>query len=50
MLHQAINVAHTSQAGGAMSLIASAVRELTPWRTVPAVLDVQDRFIELLTR
>ncbi|MCK9872402.1 hypothetical protein [Nocardiopsis dassonvillei] len=50
VLHHAMDLSRTTHAGGATPLIASVVRELAPWRTVPAVVDVQDRFIDLLTR
>lgn len=50
VLHHAMDLSCTTHAGGATPLIASVVRELAPWRTVPAVVNVQDRFIDLLTR
>ena len=49
-LHDAMDVAHTTRAGGAMPLISTAVRELTHWRPSPSVAEAQDRFIDLLTR
>lgn len=49
-LQHAMDTAHSTHGGGATPLIAAAVRELTPWRTTPVVADVQDLFIDLLTR
>ena len=49
-LNGAMDVAHTTRAGGATSLIATALKELNAWRTAPAVAEVQGRFIDLLTR
>ncbi|MFE0265766.1 helix-turn-helix domain-containing protein [Nocardiopsis alba] len=50
ILHHAMDIAHTTHAGGATSLIANVVRELSSWRTLPAVIDIQDRFVDLITR
>ncbi|MBE2997199.1 helix-turn-helix domain-containing protein [Nocardiopsis sp. HNM0947] len=48
-LHQAMDTVRATRAGGATTLIAAAMRELRPYRCEPAVDDLQDRVIDLLT-
>lgn len=50
VLHDAMDVSHTTRAGGAMPLISAAVKELTRRLPSPSVAEAQDRFIDLLTR
>lgn len=48
-LHQAMETVRATRAGGASTLIATAMRELRTFRSEPAVDELQDRVIELLT-
>ena len=48
-LHQAMDTVRATRAGGASTLIATAMRELRAFRTEPAVDELQDRVIDLLT-
>ncbi len=49
-LHEAIDLLEASRGGGGMTVVFSAARELYPWRTEPAVQDVQDRLLALVAR
>jgi transcriptional regulator with XRE-family HTH domain len=48
-LHQAMDVIQLNWGAGGLSLIFSAGRELRPWRSEPAVQDVHDRLLTLMT-
>jgi tetratricopeptide (TPR) repeat protein len=49
-LHEAIDLCETSRGSGGLSVVFGAVRELSPWRELPAVQDVQDRVLGLIAR
>ncbi|GLZ57770.1 helix-turn-helix transcriptional regulator [Micromonospora sp. NBRC 107095] len=49
-LHQAIDVIESTRAGGGLNLAFTAARQLSPWRAEPAVQDVNDRLLTLMTR
>lgn len=48
-LHEAIDLLEQSRGGGGMTVVFSAVRELYQWRSEPAVQDVQDRALALMS-
>jgi tetratricopeptide (TPR) repeat protein len=48
-LHQAMDVIEVNWGGGGLNIVFGASRELRPWRDVPAVQDVQDRLLSLMT-
>jgi DNA-binding XRE family transcriptional regulator len=48
-LHQAMDVIQLNWGAGGLNLIFSAGRELRPWRSEPAVQDVHDRLLTLMT-
>ncbi|WP_308442348.1 helix-turn-helix transcriptional regulator [Micromonospora andamanensis] len=48
-LHQAINVIERTRAGGGLNLAFAAARELRPWSDRPAVQDVNERLLTLMT-
>lgn len=48
-LHEAIDLLEQSRGGGGMTVVFSTVRELYPWRSEPAVQDVQDRVLALMS-
>lgn len=48
-LHEAIGVIDRTWGGGGLNIVFTAARELRKWRHVPAVDDVYDRFLALLT-
>lgn len=47
-LQQALGMVESTRAGGALSLVATASRELRPWRREPWVADVHDRLFTFL--
>ncbi len=47
-LQQALGMVETTRAGGALPLVATASRELRPWRREPWVADVHDRLFIFL--
>lgn len=47
-LHQAMDVIQLNWSGGGLNLVFTASRELRPWRSAPAVQDVQDRLLTLM--
>ncbi|GAA1681011.1 hypothetical protein GCM10009733_092170 [Nonomuraea maheshkhaliensis] len=48
-LHQAIDVIEVNWGGGGLNIVFGASRELRSWPDVPAVQDVQDRLLSLMT-
>ncbi|MFE0590530.1 helix-turn-helix transcriptional regulator [Micromonospora echinospora] len=48
-LHEAIDVIERTRAGGGLNLAFTAARQLRPWRDQPAVQDVNDRLLTLMT-
>lgn len=42
-IHEAIDLIELTWAGGGLTVVFGACRELSPWRAEPAVQDVQDR-------
>ena len=48
-LHQAMDVIQLNWGAGGLNLIFSAGRQLRPWRSEPAVQDVHDRLLTLMT-
>jgi transcriptional regulator with XRE-family HTH domain len=48
-LHEAIDVVEVSRGGGGLNIVFAAARELKPWRTLPAVQEVNDRLLSLMT-
>ncbi|MEU5877302.1 hypothetical protein [Spirillospora sp. NPDC047279] len=48
-LHEAINVVEATRGGGGMNLVFTAGRELARWRDEPAVRQVNDRLLALMT-
>ncbi|WDZ86258.1 helix-turn-helix transcriptional regulator [Micromonospora cathayae] len=48
-LHETIDVIERTRAGGGLNLAFTAARELRPWRDEPAVQDVNDRLLTLMT-
>ncbi|MEV6690470.1 helix-turn-helix transcriptional regulator [Micromonospora sp. NPDC051196] len=48
-LHEAIDVIEGTRAGGGLNLAFTAARQLRPWRDQPAVQDVNDRLLTLMT-
>jgi hypothetical protein len=48
-LHQAISVVERTRGGGGLNLVFAAARELRPWRNDPAVQEVNDRLLTLMT-
>ncbi len=49
-LHDAIDVVAETRGGGGLNLVFTAGRELRPWRSTPAVAEVYDRLLTLMTR
>ncbi|WP_019608880.1 helix-turn-helix transcriptional regulator [Nocardiopsis sp. CNS-639] len=47
-LQQALGMVESTRAGGALPLVATASRELRPWRREPWVADVHDRLFTFL--
>ncbi len=47
-LHEAIDVVEVSRGGGGLNVVFAAARELKPWRTQPAVQEVNDRLLSLM--
>ncbi|NKY96737.1 helix-turn-helix domain-containing protein [Nocardiopsis alborubida] len=47
-LQQALGMVETTWAGGALPLVATASRELRPWRREPWVADIHDRLFTFL--
>jgi transcriptional regulator with XRE-family HTH domain len=48
-LHQAIDVVEQTRGGGGLNIVFTAARELRPWRAEPAVQEVNDRLLTLMT-
>lgn len=48
-LHQTINVIELNRSGGGLKLAFTAAQALRPWRAKPAVQDVKDRLLTLMT-
>lgn len=48
-LHQAIDVVEQTRGGGGLNVVFAATRELRPWHNEPAVQDVTDRLMALMT-
>ncbi len=48
-LHDAIDVIEVSWGGGGLNIVFKVGRELRSWRTDPAVRDVHDRLLGLMT-
>ena len=48
-LHAAIGVLEQNRGGGGLNVVFAAARELWPWRNEPAVQDVNDRLLTLMT-
>lgn len=48
-LHRALDVIENNWGGGGMSVAHTAGRKLRPWQHVPAVADVSDRLLALMT-
>jgi hypothetical protein len=48
-LHDAIDVLETNRGGGGLNVVSDAVRKLRRWRSEPAVQDVYDRMLSLMT-
>ncbi|GLY94613.1 helix-turn-helix transcriptional regulator [Actinoplanes sp. NBRC 103695] len=48
-LHAAIGVLEQNRGGGGLNVVFTAARELRPWRNEPAVQDVNDRLLALMT-
>lgn len=48
-LHDAIDVLETNRGGGGLNVVSDAVRKLRRWRSEPAVQDVYDRVLSLMT-
>jgi hypothetical protein len=48
-LHQAMGVIQLNWGAGGLNLSLSAAWELRPWRSVPAVQDVNDRLLTLMS-
>ncbi|MER6577153.1 helix-turn-helix transcriptional regulator [Nonomuraea sp. NPDC001023] len=48
-LHQAIDVIEVNWGGGGLNIVFRASRDLRSWPDVPAVQDVQDRLLSLMT-
>lgn len=49
ILHSAIDVAEATRGGGGLNIVFDVGRELGPWRDLPAVRDVHDRLLALMT-
>ena len=49
-LHEAIDLCETTRGSGGLAVVFGAVRELSPWRELSAVQDVQDRVFGLVAR
>lgn len=49
-LHEAIDLCETSRGSGGLSVVFGAVRELSPWRELSVVQDVQGRLLGLIAR
>jgi hypothetical protein len=49
-LHEAIALLEQARGGGGMSVVFAAARELYPWRAEPAVQDLHDRLLGLVSR
>jgi transcriptional regulator with XRE-family HTH domain len=47
-MHEAIDVVERTRAGGGLTVVVTAARELGPWRDQPAVRDVHDRLLDLM--
>jgi transcriptional regulator with XRE-family HTH domain len=47
-MHEAIDVVGRTRAGGGLTVVVAAARELGPWRDEPAVRDVHDRLLDLV--
>lgn len=47
-LHEAIDVIEQTMGGGGLTIVFAASRELRPWRSLPAVDEVQDRLLGLM--
>lgn len=48
-LAQAIDIVEVNRAGGGLTVIFGAARELRPWQDLPAVRDTHDRLLTLMT-
>ncbi len=48
-LHRAIDVIESTRGGGGLNIVFDAGRELHRWRDLPAVTDVHDRLLTLMT-
>lgn len=48
-LHDAIDVLEATRGGGGLNIVADAIRSLRCWRTEPAVHEVYDRVLTLMT-
>jgi transcriptional regulator with XRE-family HTH domain len=48
-LHEAIGVIEQTRGGGGLNVVFTAARELRPWRNEPAVQEVNDRLLTLMT-
>jgi transcriptional regulator with XRE-family HTH domain len=48
-MHEAIDVLEQTRSGGGLNVVFAAARELRPWRNAPAVQDVSDRLLTLMT-
>ncbi|GGM51651.1 helix-turn-helix transcriptional regulator [Dactylosporangium sucinum] len=48
-LHEAIDVIERTRSGGGLKVVFAAIQELRPWRREPAVEDVNDRLVALMT-
>jgi hypothetical protein len=48
-LHQALDVIERTRSGGGLNVVFGAARELRPWRNEPAVQQLDDRLLTLMT-
>jgi hypothetical protein len=49
VLHRTIDVVDATRGGGGMNIVFDAGRELRRWRDLPAVKDLHDRLLTLMT-